>query len=83
MYVTMKTELERNSESFKQTALGAFCKRRYAEAAAEREFDKEVEKMEAAGLRPFKMVDDSSFEICAADESAQVHIEVFEVQEIG
>lgn len=82
MYVAMKTVFKREPETFKQVALGAFCKRRNAQAAAEREFDREIEKMEASGTRPFEIVDDNSYEICSEDENTQVHIEVLEVEEL-
>lgn len=82
MLIVMKTTWQKNPESFKQVALGAFCKRRNAQDAAEREFDREIEKLEAAGTRPFEIVDDSSYEICSEDESTQIHIEVLEVEEL-
>lgn len=82
MFIVMKTSWQKNPESFKQVALGAFCKRRNAEATAEREFDREIEKLEAAGTRPFEIVDDNSYEICSEDETKQVHIEVLEVEEL-
>ena len=82
MFIAMKTTWQKSPESFKQVALGAFCKQRNAEAAAEREFGREVEKLEAAGTRPFEIVEDNSYEICSEDENTQVHIEVLEVEEL-
>ena len=82
MFIAMKTIFKRGPEPFKQVALGAFCKQRNAEAAAEREFGREIEKLEAAGTRPFEIVEDNSYEICSEDENTQIHIEVLEVEEL-
>lgn len=82
MYIVMKTTWQKGPESFKQVALGAFCKLRHAEATAEREFGREIEKMEASGTRPWEIVDDNSYEICSEDENTQIHIEVLEVEEL-